>query len=882
VTKIYLPSTVKKIAASAFGKEGSKNSVQSATVYYCTLGKGVDTASNYGAESLTWKKTSHQYSDGVCTLCSKVGKRSGTIENGDALTNGSWTFEDGVLTISGEGALPDFSKLKEAKSALGWYEISAAITKIVVEDGITSIGKRDLILKNVTEIVLADSVTDVSAKAFSTGKNGVKNATVYSASGDVLDGVVFAGTVELVTGSEDAAEAEEAATVVETTSAAAVSDTASVVVAAPANAAALFNVTSSINVAALQTEPSSDTDVDVVEKNAATTEELTATEDTAGDEETDAEKNVATTEELIVTEESVVEKNAVVTDETTGDEETAGDEETVAEETGIAIASDELSDYGSFYVEAGWFDVDMGIRIVVAYEASLNSAIEAVKNGAPDETDCDITVKANVTDSSLSECDKNITLDLNGHNVILKIGKMTGSITVKDSSSGSGSGSVTFSGGTFNGDITVEGGTVEFCDGAETNGNITVEGGTVTFYGGTLNGAMTVKNGVVDLRKGVNYGTFNGDITVEKDGSVDLRSGYFNGDITVEGGTVETGNKFVECTGNIIVKGGKVYLSTGDYTKKITVTDGVFAVQQTNSTLTMNEIEVAGGTVKLQRATCKKVTVGSNGKLVIYKGVSSTITELCAKDTSGELTEKITVNYTLDGQNELGEINYISASNQISHQVDSSNHISVTAGSTEDGKKCNGWYLGEDKTGLKLCNRATYNIEKLKDGDTYYASYDGTDQMSITIPEKNSTTMRLQLARYIPDTYKVTLVGIKYSTNKLLVTGTGSSSYDKTEDLTQNNTWGADKITETLLFGIEGTSYRNFSVEENNNVSEDEDKALGNNQTMSLDIKVGATNNTSYVYALGYATVSDGNGRTYTIYTGLHALTLNNTAVAAQ
>jgi len=50
----------------------------------------------------------------------------------------SWTLtSDSVLTISGKGAMPDFESAKDAP----WYDYRAEIKAVVVENGVTSIGK---------------------------------------------------------------------------------------------------------------------------------------------------------------------------------------------------------------------------------------------------------------------------------------------------------------------------------------------------------------------------------------------------------------------------------------------------------------------------------------------------------------------------------------------------------------------------------------------------------------------------------------------------------------------------------------------------------------------------------------------------------------------
>lgn len=50
----------------------------------------------------------------------------------------SWEFKDGVLTVSGEGEMPDYSGTEEVP----WIAVRDSVRKIVIEEGITSIGKQ--------------------------------------------------------------------------------------------------------------------------------------------------------------------------------------------------------------------------------------------------------------------------------------------------------------------------------------------------------------------------------------------------------------------------------------------------------------------------------------------------------------------------------------------------------------------------------------------------------------------------------------------------------------------------------------------------------------------------------------------------------------------
>lgn len=75
-----------------------------------------------------------------------------------------WELEDGVLTISGDGATPDFI---ENDPELPWAEDIASIRKIVIEDGITRLGDRAFLgCSALEEVVLPDTLEHIGFGAF--------------------------------------------------------------------------------------------------------------------------------------------------------------------------------------------------------------------------------------------------------------------------------------------------------------------------------------------------------------------------------------------------------------------------------------------------------------------------------------------------------------------------------------------------------------------------------------------------------------------------------------------------------------------------------------------------------------------------------------------
>jgi len=76
--------------------------------------------------------------------------------------NTEWALESGTLTISGNGSIEDY-----AQGGAPWYSEAANITKVVVSDGITSIGANAFYgLTNLSSVEIAQSVTTIDTTAF--------------------------------------------------------------------------------------------------------------------------------------------------------------------------------------------------------------------------------------------------------------------------------------------------------------------------------------------------------------------------------------------------------------------------------------------------------------------------------------------------------------------------------------------------------------------------------------------------------------------------------------------------------------------------------------------------------------------------------------------
>ena len=72
----------------------------------------------------------------VCLIAAMFPVTAFAAESGSCGENATWTLDGGTLTISGTGAIADYTESGSAP----WYAKRAQVRTIVVEEGITSIG----------------------------------------------------------------------------------------------------------------------------------------------------------------------------------------------------------------------------------------------------------------------------------------------------------------------------------------------------------------------------------------------------------------------------------------------------------------------------------------------------------------------------------------------------------------------------------------------------------------------------------------------------------------------------------------------------------------------------------------------------------------------
>ena len=90
-------------------------------------------------------------------------EKEGVQDKEESKSPVSWEFKDGVLTVSGEGEMPDYSGTEEVP----WIAVRDSVRKIVIEEGIISIGKQSFSdFENLKEVVFPETLKIIGNGAF--------------------------------------------------------------------------------------------------------------------------------------------------------------------------------------------------------------------------------------------------------------------------------------------------------------------------------------------------------------------------------------------------------------------------------------------------------------------------------------------------------------------------------------------------------------------------------------------------------------------------------------------------------------------------------------------------------------------------------------------
>ena len=151
---VTLPSSITEVKDNAFG--GYERDLE---IYYPGTVEDLQARATIGTENdaLLNAQFHTVESDGEEPEQTPGESASGTC--GENLT---WTFADGVLTVSGSGAMEDWLADEQP-----WWEFADGIAKVVIEDGVTSVGSSAFYTYyNLETVILGKDVETIGAFAF--------------------------------------------------------------------------------------------------------------------------------------------------------------------------------------------------------------------------------------------------------------------------------------------------------------------------------------------------------------------------------------------------------------------------------------------------------------------------------------------------------------------------------------------------------------------------------------------------------------------------------------------------------------------------------------------------------------------------------------------
>ena len=116
------------------------------------------------------------------------------LASGNCGENITWTLSSGLLTISGTGAIPDYSD-PYATTTAPWYEYYVNINAVLIEDGITTIGSCAFAgLTLMTAVSIPNTVTQINYGAF---KNSALSSVTIPRNVTLINNYAFQGCTGL-------------------------------------------------------------------------------------------------------------------------------------------------------------------------------------------------------------------------------------------------------------------------------------------------------------------------------------------------------------------------------------------------------------------------------------------------------------------------------------------------------------------------------------------------------------------------------------------------------------------------------------------------------------------------------------------------------------
>ncbi|MCD8054099.1 MAG: leucine-rich repeat protein [Lachnospiraceae bacterium] len=174
LTSVTIPSSITTIKSNTFYHCDSLQSVTIPTSvtsieYYAFADCSALSAVNYGGSPVEWKTISMGYGAGLDDVTVNYTLTGEPIASGTCGDDLDWTLsEEGVLTISGSGEMSEWTGNSYNDDPWpGWHDWSAGIVKVILPEGITSIGGCAFYgCSNLTEITLPEGITSIGSRAF--------------------------------------------------------------------------------------------------------------------------------------------------------------------------------------------------------------------------------------------------------------------------------------------------------------------------------------------------------------------------------------------------------------------------------------------------------------------------------------------------------------------------------------------------------------------------------------------------------------------------------------------------------------------------------------------------------------------------------------------
>lgn len=135
----------------------------------CQWHYNCDVEEENGETHVYLSRTENNGFDSTCELCGETTreeKKSGTLDGGC-----TWALaEDGTLTIAGTGAMPDYNTTTNDpfhQTTRPWHPYLSEITKVVIEEGVTSVGELSFFsAEALIEVIIKPGVTTIGANSF--------------------------------------------------------------------------------------------------------------------------------------------------------------------------------------------------------------------------------------------------------------------------------------------------------------------------------------------------------------------------------------------------------------------------------------------------------------------------------------------------------------------------------------------------------------------------------------------------------------------------------------------------------------------------------------------------------------------------------------------